>query len=201
MSTSPLAEPKKKSRARMACWLIGVAVVAPFAVAYVYYATSGRGDAEQDAQEYVLMGGYTNRGYEHTLFSICWHDATSWIVAYLPGSGRSASARRSRPLGVRDTAGVGFSRERMTDEMARHLVNIPNLRTIVLYPPHPDGSGWDWDFEATLKTKIRSLNQLRLPLSTASMAMLEAQFPDIEIYIAERPPANADSETDGDGKE
>ncbi|MEK6262072.1 MAG: hypothetical protein AABP62_26030 [Planctomycetota bacterium] len=157
------------SRVRRA--IMCIAVVAGIAGAYLYYSVSGAATAEQEAREFVLLNGYTNEGYTHTLVS---------EIASL-----AFRTTGSKPIGVQSLTGVGIPTDCMTDTMAKHLLNIRNLDNITLYPRNPDGSGVD--FKATAMTRVNSLRDLAPPLSMNSITMLERKFPNVRVEIARRP--------------
>lgn len=148
-----------------------VAVIVCVAGAYRYHSVSVAATAEREAREFILMNGCTNEGSTHTLLSE--------VMRLVP------RAPNSKPIGYRSLTGVCIPRDRLTDHMARHLLNIPNLDCITLYPANPDGNGLD--FKATVITTASSLSDLDLPLSPGSITMLERRLPNTRIDIAKRP--------------
>jgi len=82
--------------------------------------------------------------------------------------------------------GFGFPRDRMTDAMATHLLNIRDLDALTLYPPDLAGAGCN--SKATVFSKAQSLRGLDLPISETSIRMLESRFPNLTIHLADLPP-------------
>lgn len=159
---------------RLALLAVAIAVLV-FGAAWYQNAT--RSAAEQDALDFVRINGFTSEGYRHNLLS--------GLLAYLQ-SGRSAQ----RPLGTQPVVSAAITRDRMTGNMAEHLVNIRNLEVIILYPSDPNGSGID--FEASSFTAVPSLRDLDLPLSEQDIVSIEDRFPTLTIHVADRPaPASA----------
>jgi len=136
---------------------------------------------ERNAMDFVRLNGYTSQGYAHNSLSVS-------IERALPPSNEI-------PYLVDPLVGVAFPRNRMTEKMAKHLLNIRNLDSIELYPADLDGSGFDG--AATTIKAVSSLGDLDLPLSIASIQRLEERFPNLRVYTAEVPRSDPDSQLRG----
>jgi hypothetical protein len=158
-------------RSLVCCLLLGIAIVA-----MMFF---WRFNAERNAMNFVRLNGYTNEGYAHNSWSAS-------IEHSLPPSS-------DKPYLVEPLIGVAFPRDRMTDRMAKHLLNIPNLDNIRLYPADPNGAGFDG--AAIEINSVTSLNDLELPLSGRSINKLEERFPNIRIYTADLPPVRISNDT------
>jgi hypothetical protein len=170
------------SRRRVACRALALcSVVVAIVGASLYYSESRSAAAEQAARDFVLRKGYTNEGYSHTVFS-------GILSQFVPTSGQ-------KPFAAKRLTGVAFPRDRLTDYMARELLNIRNLANITLYPPDPTGAGVD--FDATAVTTVPTLRDLALPLSETSIGLLENRFPKLRIGVADLPSANSGSQSKG----
>lgn len=133
--------------------------------------------AEKYAMEFVLMdGGYVSNGYTSSRLGS--------LFAPFGGAAIGRTPQRS----------VAFPIDRMTDDVAKSLVDIRDLYAIILYPPDPDGSGVD--FAATTMRNCASLRELDLPLSEKGIAILQERCPDLIIQVASRPAVDSASSTD-----
>ena len=163
--------------------VLAVGAVAALAIAGAcfYHSVSSSADAERDARDFVLLNGHTNEGYHHTRFSLI-------LARFLPDSAWN-------PIRPKDV-GVVIPRDRMTDNMARHLLNIRSLDTITLYQAAPDWTGPDAN--ATAITAVQSLRDLELPLAEANVRMLESKFPNLRIWVRYVPSGVSESASESD---
>jgi hypothetical protein len=158
------------SGSRHRLFAVSVVLVAVLGASGWYSAAES--PAERDAREFISLHAFTQESYTHSLAS------ELILISGLQPSGR-------KPLLSRRRVGFGFSRDRMTDAMATHLLNIRELDAITLYPP--DWAGVGCDFNATVFTKVQSLRGSDIPACETSIRMLESRFPNLIIHLADLP--------------
>lgn len=147
--------------------VLALGVIACFGTAW--YHSRSVPAAETSALQYVRLNGYVS----HRSYS---------TRSFLP----SLSSLFFDPsVYIESAPTVGIPRDRMNNAMAHQLLGIRQLDAVILYPPDPDGSGYDSNARSfSVISSFRDVDDLEL--SEESIAAMERQFPELVIYRAER---------------